>query len=224
MGDIPCLFTDTTSSVRRMQAMEQSRFSHGHGGSSLGILGAESYLDGNTLSIAQSLTELARQPAHGMAMGWTVRYDENFETSGTATPPILKARQAEVELDRNSERRRSNGAQAKKKPGGRSEEAEENQPAKKRTKRRSSDGDDGGNEAEKKARGRPRLDTKDESAADVGPTLCLSTNSPFPCCFWCSMCLQCQTSMILMSSSVVEHRFAWLKELTAIEKRQLLPR
>lgn len=171
MSDIPCLFSDTTSSVRRMQALEQSnygQFSHGHGGNPLRILGAESYLDGNTLSIAQSLTELAQRPARDMPMGWTARYDENAGTSGTATPPILKARQAEVELNRNSKRRKSSGAQAQETARETIEKAEENQTIKKRRKRRSSEDDDGGIEAEKKARGRPRLDTKDESAADVG--------------------------------------------------------
>lgn len=134
------------------------------------ILGAESYLDGNTLSIAQSLTELAQQPAHDMTLGW--KFDENEEMSGTATPPILKARQADAELNRHSERRKSAGAQAKEKPRERSKEAEEVEESpvfKTKRKRRISEEDDGVNEAEKKARGRPRLDTKDESAADVRP-------------------------------------------------------
>lgn len=168
MGDIPCLFSDTTSSVRRTQFIEHyGQNTHGHGGNPLKILGAETYLDGNTLAIAHSLTELAQQPAHDMAMGWTVRYDDNGETSGTTTPPILKARQADDDLNRFSERRMSSAEAAKENSKERSVDTEEKQAGKKKRKRRTSEDENGGNEAEKKARGRPRLDTQDESAADV---------------------------------------------------------
>ena len=171
MDSIPGLLTGTTCSVRRTQAMEQTenygQFTHGHGGNPLKILGAETYLDGNTLSIAQSLTELAQQPPHDMYMGW--RFNENNSASGTATPPVLNARQANDDLNIYSQRRKVSGPQAKEKakPKEKSQEPEETPITKRKRKRRASEEDDGGNGAEKKARGRPRLDTKDESAADV---------------------------------------------------------
>lgn len=171
MDFIPGLLTDTTSSVRRTQAMEQSanfgQYIHGHGGNPLKILGAETYLDGNTLSIAQSLTELAKQPPRDTYMDW--RFDENNHAGGTTTPPVLKARQADNDLNIYSERRKSSEAQVKEKAKSneKSQKSEETPTTKKKRKRRASEEDDVGNEAEKKARGRPRLDTKDESAADV---------------------------------------------------------
>lgn len=171
MDFIPALLTNATCSVRRPQAMEQSanyaQFTHGHGGDPLKILGAETYLDGNTLSIAQSLTELAQQPPRDTYMGW--RFDENDSANGTTTPPVLKARQADDDLNIYSERRKSSGAQVeeKAKPKEKSQGSEETPTTKKKRKRRESEEDDVGNEAEKKARGRPRLDTKDESTADV---------------------------------------------------------
>ena len=149
------------------QAENYGQFTHGHGGNSLKILGAETYLDGNTLSIAQSLTELAQQPPRDMYMGW--RFNENNSASGTATPPVLKARQIDDDLNIYSQERKSSGPQAKEKakPKEKSREPEETPITKRKRKRRASEEDGGGNEAEKKVRGRPRLDTKDESAADV---------------------------------------------------------
>lgn len=149
------------------QAENYGQLTHGHGGNPLKILGAETYLDGNTLSIAQSLTELAQQPPRDMYMDW--RFNENNSASGTATPPVLKARQADDDLNIYSQRRKSSGLQAneKAKLKEKSQKPEETPSTKRKRKRKASEEDDGGNEAEKKARGRPRLDTKDESAADV---------------------------------------------------------
>ena len=180
MDFIPGLWTGATCSVRRTQAMEQAenhgQLTHGHGGNPLKILGAETYLDGNTLSIAQSLTELAQQPPRDIYMGW--RFYENNSASGTATPPVLKARQADDDLNIYSERRKGSRTQAKEKakPKEKSQEPEETPTTKKKGKRRASEEDDVRNEAEKKARGRPRLDTKDESAADV----CAGFNTCLP--------------------------------------------
>lgn len=171
MDFIPGLLTGTTCSVRRTQAIEQvenyGQLTHSHGGNPLKILGAETYLDGNTLSIAQSLTELAQQSPRDMYMGW--RFNENNSAGGTATPPVLKARQADDDLNIYSQRRKSSGPQAKEKAKTKekSQEPGETPTTKRKRKRRANEEDDGGNEAEKKARGRPRLDTKDESAADV---------------------------------------------------------
>lgn len=122
------------------------------------ILNAERYDDEAAVSIARSLTELARQrpgPAphmFGMTGGFEVVTERRQDV-----PPV-KAQRVEVKETKARKARKTRGAGDDEDKGGR-----------KRKKLKLSEDEDGDDDdASKKSRGRPRLDTKDETAADVG--------------------------------------------------------
>ncbi|KFX92642.1 hypothetical protein V490_05279 [Pseudogymnoascus sp. VKM F-3557] len=120
------------------------------------ILNAERYDDEAAVSIARSLTELARQrpgPAphmFGMTGGFEVVTERRQDV-----PPV-KAQRGEVKETKARKARKARGAGDDEDKGGR-----------KRKKLKLSEDEDGDDDdASKKSRGRPRLDTKDETAAD----------------------------------------------------------
>ncbi|KFY53155.1 hypothetical protein V496_07865 [Pseudogymnoascus sp. VKM F-4515 (FW-2607)] len=117
------------------------------------ILNAETYDDEAAVSIARSLTELARQrpgpPPHmfGMTGGFEVISERRADV-----PP------AEVKEVKTRKARKARGAN----PG-----EEEDKGGRRRKKQKLSEDEDvDEDDASKKSRGRPRLDTKDETAAD----------------------------------------------------------
>lgn len=120
------------------------------------ILSAEHYNDGTTVSAAQSLTELARQSV-GPA-GYIFGLSEGLER--TSPPDIPQAQ---------PKRRKENGTRARRNRNGESvkDNGEEDKVERRRKKQKMSEDEEAEDEAAKKARGRPRLDTKDETAADV---------------------------------------------------------
>jgi hypothetical protein len=87
------------------------------------------------------------------------------------------------------------------------EQSEDSEPAeqRRRKKKQKLSEEDEEDEASKKSRGRPRLDTKDETAADVRRLLI-------------------QTIFSLTTSSVEEHKYEWLKELIETARRRLFSR
>lgn len=136
---------------RRRFVITMDHWNVRNGTDPLRILGAESYLDGSTLEIAQSLTDMAPSEIREGRWNWYVE-----RPTRQLTPPALNARQIEMPKPAT--------AKVKGKKRGRSADVEETQLGKKQKRRAS---EEEGNEPENKARGRPRLDTKDETAADV---------------------------------------------------------
>lgn len=130
------------------------------------ILNAETYDDEAAVSIARSLTELARQrpgpPAHmfGMTGGFEVI------TERRADVPRVTAERVEVKETKARKARKARGANLGE---------DEDKGGRRRKKQKLSEDEDGDeDDASKKSRGRPRLDTKDETAADVGIHISLS--------------------------------------------------
>ncbi|OBT80084.1 hypothetical protein VF21_01133 [Pseudogymnoascus sp. 05NY08] len=122
------------------------------------ILNAETYDDEAAVSIARSLTELARQrpgpPAHmfGMTGGFEAVTEKRVDM------PWVPAQRVEVKETKTRKARKARGAN----PG-----EEEDKGGRRRKKQKLSEDEDGDeDDASKKSRGRPRLDTKDETAAD----------------------------------------------------------
>lgn len=125
------------------------------------ILNAETYDDEAAVSIARSLTELARQrpgpPPH--MFGMTGGFEVISERRADVAP-------AEVKEVKTRKARKARGAN----PG-----EEEDKGGRRRKKQKLSEDEDvDEDDASKKSRGRPRLDTKDETAADVGVYISLS--------------------------------------------------
>lgn len=124
------------------------------------ILNAETYNDEAAVSIARSLTELARQrpgPAPHM-FGMTGGFEA--VTERRVDVPRGPAQRVEVKETKTRKVRKARGAN----PG-----EEEDKGGRRRKKQKLSEDEDGDeDDASKKSRGRPRLDTKDETAADVG--------------------------------------------------------
>lgn len=125
------------------------------------ILNAETYNDEAAVSIARSLTELARQrpgpPAHmfGMTPGFEVITERRADV-----PP------SEMKEVKTRKARKARGANLGE---------EEDKGGRRRKKQKLSEEEDvDEDDASKKSRGRPRLDTKDETAADVGVYVSLS--------------------------------------------------
>lgn len=124
------------------------------------ILNAETYDDEAAVSIARSLTELARQrpgpPAHmfGMTGGFEVISERRADV------PRVAAQRAEVKETKTRKARKARGANTGE---------DEDKGGRRRKKQKLSEDEDvDEDDASKKSRGRPRLDTKDETAADVG--------------------------------------------------------
>ncbi|OBT69417.1 hypothetical protein VE03_01172 [Pseudogymnoascus sp. 23342-1-I1] len=120
------------------------------------ILNAETYDDEAAVSIARSLTELARQrpapPAHmfGMTGG--------FEVERRVDMPRGSAQRVEVKEPKARKARKAKGANLGE---------DEDKGGRRRKKQKLSEDEDvDEDDASKKSRGRPRLDTKDETAAD----------------------------------------------------------
>lgn len=127
------------------------------------ILSAESYGDEAAVSIARSLTELA-QPRHDPTR-YMFGLSGGFEVVKETRPgmPQTKVQNVEEKGKRTRKTRRPRVTNP-------SEDDERGRGQKKRQKLSEDEyGDD--DDASKKARGRPRLDTKDETAADVGYSL-----------------------------------------------------
>ncbi|KFY72456.1 hypothetical protein V499_07415 [Pseudogymnoascus sp. VKM F-103] len=122
------------------------------------ILNAETYNDEAAVSIARSLTELARQrpgPAPHM-FGMTGGFEA--VTERRVDVPRGPAQRVEVKETKTRKVRKARGAN----PG-----EEEDKGGRRRKKQKLSEDEDGDeDDASKKSRGRPRLDTKDETAAD----------------------------------------------------------
>ena len=123
------------------------------------ILNAETYDDEAAVSIARSLTELARQrpgpPAYmfGITGGFEVIERQEDVPRGTA-------QRVEVKETKTRKARKARGANLGE---------DEDKGGRRRKKQKLSEDEDGDeDDASKKSRGRPRLDTKDETAADVG--------------------------------------------------------
>jgi hypothetical protein len=124
------------------------------------ILNAETY-DAEAASIARSLTELARRPPvppphmFGMTGGFEAVMERRMDV------PRVAAQRVEVKETKTRKARKARGANL--------EEDEEDKGGRRRKKQKLSEDEDGDeDDASKKSRGRPRLDTKDETAADVG--------------------------------------------------------
>ncbi|KFZ09093.1 hypothetical protein V502_08945 [Pseudogymnoascus sp. VKM F-4520 (FW-2644)] len=122
------------------------------------ILNAETYDDEAAVSIARSLTELARQrpgpPAHmfGMTGGFEVISERREDV------PRGTAQRVEVKETKTRKARKARGANLGE---------DEDKGGRRRKKQKLSEDEDGDeDDASKKSRGRPRLDTKDETAAD----------------------------------------------------------
>ncbi|KFY41941.1 hypothetical protein V494_02707 [Pseudogymnoascus sp. VKM F-4513 (FW-928)] len=123
----------------------------------LDILNAERY-DDEAASIARSLTELARQPAgppphmFGMTGGFEVI------TERRADIPRATAQRGEVKEPKARKARKARAANVGE---------DEDKVGRRKKKQKLSEDEDGDeDDASKKSRGRPRLDTKDETAAD----------------------------------------------------------
>ena len=130
------------------------------------ILNAEIYDEEAAVSIARSLTELARQrpapPAH--MFGMTAGFEAGTERRADA--PKVTAQRAEVKETKTRKARKAKVANLGE---------DEDKGGRRRKKQKLSEDEDGyEDDASKKSRGRPRLDTKDETAADVGVYLSLS--------------------------------------------------
>jgi len=167
--DIPLEYTTMTQTSRQKQrrsAMEENAV-RADTANPLGILSAERYNDGSTLSIARSLTEMAQQQqqqqhSRDMSAGYIFGFEELRAVPRSPTGAGAR----EVEGRRNE----VDGARVKSGKGGnRKKEEEEGSTERKRKKKKQklSEDEEADDEATKKARGRPRLDTKDETAADV---------------------------------------------------------
>lgn len=129
------------------------------------ILNAETY-DAEAASIARSLTELARRPPvppphmFGMTGGFEAVTERRVDV------PRGPAQRVEVKETKTRKARKARVAN----PG-----EEEDKGGRRRKKQKLSEDEDGDeDDASKKSRGRPRLDTKDETAADVGVYISLS--------------------------------------------------
>jgi hypothetical protein len=126
-----------------LSADEMSHFVRGQMDSSMGILSAERYNDGGAAMRAgtRSQRQGAGQQQNPAIFGLS---REGGQRRGvTAHSQNQHQHQREPSLERNGGDRR-------------------------RKKQKLSEDEDGDDDASKKARGRPRLDTKDETAADVG--------------------------------------------------------
>ena len=149
----------------------------------MSILGAENYLDGNTLFVAQSLAEMAQQQPGTRQVSQVAGMGYTFEMTRerAVTPEALNARMAggvRRRLSASMDRRSNNDVEMANSP------PPDNQAGKRKRKRKTSpEGEDGEEDGEKKSRGRPRLETKDETAADVG--VLLLTHSVFSLTLWC---------------------------------------
>jgi hypothetical protein len=155
--------TQTSRQKQRRSAMEENAV-RADATNPLGILSAERYNDGTTLSIARSLTEMAQQQPRDMSAGYLFGFEEVRAVPRSPTGEGVR----EVERRRNEV---DNGARVKGGKGGNRKKEEEEEGSterrRKKKKQKTSEDEEADDEATKKARGRPRLDTKDETAADV---------------------------------------------------------
>lgn len=139
----------------------------------MSILGAESYLDGNTLFVAQSLADLAHQQMDAPQVSQVAGMGYTFEMTRqrAVTPEALNARTVsgvERRVSGGEHDRTDSKGKASQAPDAKSPEPE-SQAGKKKRKRKTDqdDHEEVEDESGKKSRGRPRLETKDETAADV---------------------------------------------------------
>jgi hypothetical protein len=123
------------------------------------ILSAETYNDAAAVSIARSLTELAQQRpgqssyTFGISGGFEVIRERRADM---AQPKVQKIEEKGTKARKPRKTRRANPS-------------EDEDAGRRRKKQKLSEDEDGDeDEASKKSRGRPRMDTKDETAADVG--------------------------------------------------------
>jgi hypothetical protein len=121
------------------------------------ILSAETYDDEAAVSIARSLTELAQHRPGPPAYIFGV--SGGFE--------VIKERRADVPQPKVQKIAEKGAKDRKTRKARRANPSEDEDVGRRRKKHKLSEDEDGDDEASKKARGRPRLDTKDETAADV---------------------------------------------------------
>ncbi|ELR09763.1 hypothetical protein GMDG_04247 [Pseudogymnoascus destructans 20631-21] len=123
------------------------------------ILNAETYNDEAAVSIARSMTELARQRpgSDPHIFGMTGGFEA--VTERRVNVPRVAAQRVEVkEMTKTRKARKARGANTGE---------DEDKGGRRRKKQKLSEDEDGDeDDGSKKSRGRPRLDTKDETAAD----------------------------------------------------------